>query len=417
MSTTTTTDPAARKGPLPAGDRYILISADCHAGANHDTYRGYLEERYLDDYDAWRGSYSNPFRDLQGDGRSRNWDNERRIRDQEEDAGVVAEVVFPNTVPPFFPTAMHIARPPQPDEYELRLAGIRAHNRWLADWCAQYPERRAGIGQIFINDLDDAIADVRWIKEHDLRGGILLPSVPPDVTHFIPPLYSSHYDKLWAVCEDLGVVVNQHSGTGTPDYGPEPAGGVVWLTETAFFSQRSLTHMLAGGAFERFPGLRFVLTEQGCAWIPKTLMQLDYFHKQMIKTGRVGELKFTPDQITPMKPSEYWARNCRVGVSFPSRADAKAREHVGIDNFMWGSDYPHHESTFPFTREGLRLAFAGIDPIELQKLLAGNAAELYGFDLEKLAPLAARVGPTIAEIDVPLDAAPEGAASPAFMRL
>ena len=203
----------------------------------------------------------------QGDGRSRNWDDERRIRDQEEDDGVVAEVVFPNTVPPFFPTAMHIARPPEPDEYELRLAGIRAHNRWLADWCAQYPERRAGIGQIFLNDLDDAIADVRWIKEHGLRGGILLPAVPPDVTHFIPPLYSSHYDPLWAVCEDLGVVVNQHSGTGTPDYGPEPAGGVVWLTETAFFSQRSLTHMLAGGAFERFPELRFVLTEQGCAWI------------------------------------------------------------------------------------------------------------------------------------------------------
>jgi predicted TIM-barrel fold metal-dependent hydrolase len=310
---------------------------------------------------------------------------------------------------------MHIARPPMPDEYEHRLAGIRAHNRWLVDFCAEAPERRAGIGQIFLNDLDDTIADVRWIKEHGLRGGILLPSVPPDVTHIIDPLYSSSYDKLWEVCQDLGVVVNQHSGTGAPDYGPEPAGGVVWLTETAFFSQRSLTHILAGGAFDRFPGLRFVLTEQGCSWIPKTIGQLDFFHDMMSKTGRVGELKFTPEQVTPLKPSEYFARNCRVGVSFPSPREAAAREHIGIGNFMWGSDYPHNESTFPYTREGLRLAFAGTDPIELQQLLAGNAAELYDFDLDALAPLAAAVGPTIAELNEPLDARPDSA-SPAFTR-
>jgi predicted TIM-barrel fold metal-dependent hydrolase len=418
MTTATPTDTGATPtgpGPLPTGDRYILISADCHAGANHDTYRTYLEERYLEDFDAWRQRYTNPFRDLQGDGRSRNWDTERRIHDQEEDGGVVGEVVFPNTVPPFFPTAMHIARPPMPDEYEHRLAGIRAHNRWLVDFCAEAPERRAGIGQIFLNDLDDAIADVRWIKEHGLRGGILLPSVPPDVTHIIDPLYSSSYDKLWEVCQDLGVVVNQHSGTGAPDYGPEPAGGVVWLTETAFFSQRSLTHILAGGAFDRFPGLRFVLTEQGCSWIPKTIGQLDFFHDMMSKTGRVGELKFTPEQVTPLKPSEYFARNCRVGVSFPSPREAAAREHIGIGNFMWGSDYPHNESTFPYTREGLRLAFAGTDPIELQQLLAGNAAELYDFDLDALAPLAAAVGPTIAELNEPLDARPDSA-SPAFTR-
>ncbi len=57
---------------------YTLVSADCHAGASHDTYRGYLEARYLDDFDAWRAKYKNPFRDLQGDERDRNWNSERR---------------------------------------------------------------------------------------------------------------------------------------------------------------------------------------------------------------------------------------------------------------------------------------------------------------------------------------------------
>ena len=59
---------------------------------------------------------------------------------------------------------------PSPDDFELRLAGVRAHNRWLADWCGESRERRAGIGD-FLNDVDEAITDVRWIKEHDLRAG------------------------------------------------------------------------------------------------------------------------------------------------------------------------------------------------------------------------------------------------------
>ena len=69
--------------------------------------------------------------------------------------------MFPNTVPPFFPSFVLFAGPPTDDEYEHRLAGIRAHNRWLVDFCARFPERRAGIGQIFLNDVDDAIDDVQ----------------------------------------------------------------------------------------------------------------------------------------------------------------------------------------------------------------------------------------------------------------
>ena len=174
-------------------EHYTIISADCHAGGSHKQYREYLDPRYLDDFDAWRGKYKNPFRDLGDTRRYRNWDNEMRNGQQEAD-GVVGEVVFPNTVPPFFPSFVLFAQPPKPDEYEHRLAGIRAHNRWLVDWCGEFPERRAGIGQIFLNDIDDAIEDVRWIKEHGLRGGILLPNISPDV-NWVKPLYDPIYDR------------------------------------------------------------------------------------------------------------------------------------------------------------------------------------------------------------------------------
>jgi len=82
-------------------------------------------------------------------------------------------------VPPFFPSFVLFAQPPTPEQYEHRHAGVQAHNRWMADYVAQKPEARAGIGQIFLNDLDDAIADVAWCKENDLRGGVLVGSVPP----------------------------------------------------------------------------------------------------------------------------------------------------------------------------------------------------------------------------------------------
>ena len=55
---------------------------------------------------------------------------------QQDGDGVAGEVIFPNTVPPFFPSFVLFARPPKPEEYDLRLAGIRAHNRWLVDFCA-----------------------------------------------------------------------------------------------------------------------------------------------------------------------------------------------------------------------------------------------------------------------------------------
>jgi predicted TIM-barrel fold metal-dependent hydrolase len=177
-------------------ERYTIISADCHAGANHETYRRHLDPAWRGEFDAWRGEYTNPFRDLQGDGRTRNWDDERRIAEQEAD-GVVAEVIFPNTVPPFFPTGAVVARPPTPEELPRRLAGVRAHNRWLVEFCGLHPERRAGIAQIFLNDVDEAVADVERAAANGLRGGVLLPAVPPDTPH-IEPVYSAAYDPLWA---------------------------------------------------------------------------------------------------------------------------------------------------------------------------------------------------------------------------
>jgi predicted TIM-barrel fold metal-dependent hydrolase len=384
--------------------RYTVISSDTHAGGSHAMYREFLDPKYLDDFDAWRGEYKNPFSDLGDTRRYRNWDDEMRNSQQDAD-GVVGEVIFPNTVPPFFPSFVLFARPPKPDEYEHRLAGIRAHNRWLEDFCSRFPERRAGIGQIFLNDIDDAIEDVRWIKEHNLRGGILLPTIPPDVD-WIKPLNHPDYDRLWAVCEELEVPVNCHGGTGSPAYARVPSSALIMLAEIPTYSRRPLLFLLLSGVFERFPNLRFVMTEQGLSWLPPLLKQLDTTLAGVRERGAIGELRFKPEHILPKSATEYVQQNVRFGISFPQRADIKAAEAIGLDKVMWGSDFPHDEGTHPYTREHLRQLFSDWSEADLRKVLAENVAEVYGFDLDALAPAAAQYGPTVAEIAQPLTELP-----------
>jgi predicted TIM-barrel fold metal-dependent hydrolase len=387
-------------------ENYTIITADSHAGGSHAQYREYLDPAYVEEFDAWRGKYKNPYQDLKDtDLRIRNWDSERRWADQERD-GVVAEVIFPNTIPPFFPSFVLFAAPPSDEDYPRRLAGVRAHNRWLADFVAECPERRAGIGQIFLNDVDDAIADVKWIKEHDLRGGVLIPNIPPDVK-WIKPLNHPHYDPLWAVCEDLGIPVSSHGGTGSPEYARTPSSALMMISEVPFYSLRPLQSLLLGGVFERFPKLKFVVTEAGTAWVPSILARLDHLLASVRKNGAMGELRFSEDTILPLSASDYFDRNVWIGSSQPGPADAAVAMERGTDHFMWGSDYPHDEGTGPYTREHLRQLFHDTETEKLRAFLGGNAAKLYGFDLAKLAPLAAEHGPTVAELEVPLDHLPE----------
>ena len=392
-------------------DRYVVISADTHAGADLSDYRPYLEAKYHDAFDAWAATFVNPFTDLMRDDADRNWDSTRRTAELEAD-GVVAEVIYPNTIPPFFESGSLVAAVPSPEDYELRIAGLRAHNRWMAEFCAEQPDRRAGIGQTFLNDLDDAIADVHWIADHGLRGGVLLPSCPPGAS--IEPLQSPVYDPFWRACEERGVVLNTHGGSGSPDYGDYAASRSLWLIEAAWFAHRPLWTMIMSGVFERFPGLRMVLAEQGNAWIPQMLANLDGIAKQ-IASGNVGVMSFADQApLLTRLPSDYWNDNCSVAASFYHVDDCRRRAEIGVDKIMWGADYPHLEGTSPFSHEAIRRTFAGVPEAEVRAMLGGNAAQIYGFDLDVLQPLADRFGPSVEEVAGGLDAIPEGALSFAF---
>jgi hypothetical protein len=104
-----------------------------------------------------------------------------------------------------------------------------------------------------------------------------------------------------------------------------------------------------------------------------------------------------------MTATEMFHQSCHMGASMAGPADVAARKELGLGAIMWGSDYPHDEGTHPYSIERIRYAFHDIDPQETYAMLTGNAAELYDFDVEKLIPLANEVGPTVEEVQTPLD--------------
>ena len=385
-------------------DRYLVISSDCHAGLPPEQYRDYLDPSYRDAFDVALpiqiqateeaaklflvSDINEEWRDGCGDGLKGAWDHEQRIQVLDND-GIAGEVIFPDGItemnmPPF---GAGISLPTEEVVPELQWAGARAHNRWMAELCQMAPERRAGIAVVPLCwDVDEAIREARWAKENGLKGGVMLPVRWGKQDAYHHP----KYDPFWAACEEMEVVINFHSGPAPmADYGEGQGMVGIYISEVAWWLVRPLTFMIWGGVFERFPGLRVAITEGTAVWVPEYLQLLDFRYEDTPYSAKLGD--YTSHMRS--KPSEYFARNVLLGASCMPRREAEMRHAIGVDQIAWGSDYPHPEGTWPHTAEHMRDTFRQLPENELTQMIGGNAANWYGFDQEKLAPIVDRIGP------------------------
>jgi predicted TIM-barrel fold metal-dependent hydrolase len=143
---------------------------------------------------------------------------------------------------------------------------------------------------------------------------------------------------------------------------------------TDYWVRYSLGSMLFAGVFDKFPGLKIGSVEHEAAWIPHWLKQMDFTY--------VERPVFTKGwkSAEGLMPSDYWKRNMFVEF-MEDDLGVQLRDRIGVENMLWGSDYPHAEATFPRSQQFLGRMFAGVPEADLRKITSDNAAKMFGFTL------------------------------------
>jgi predicted TIM-barrel fold metal-dependent hydrolase len=409
-------------------DRMMIVSADGHWGGPPSEYREYIDSEFRDDLDAliekdqaWRdGSLTqrrfsaetlelmDPDQTVRSGGERGAWELDRRLEEMDR-GGVAAEVLIPGhqeTVLPFF---SHVS-PPAPPRH--RAAGARAYHRQLADVIADSGSRLVGVadpGPCF--DTDETVEELKWAADHGFVG-VAPPGNVADPD--LPPLFHRHHEGFWRACADAGLALVVHAGYGFPQGLADGMGAMNAMATTVGAEEvlkmstlsapelsamridefpvdhpfrtalvqprRIFWQLMLSGVFDRYPDLRLVFTEIRADWVPGTLAVIE----QYFGDGHVS-LKHSP--------SEYWENHVFIAPSSTRPHEVQLRYEIGIHRFMFGTDYPHPEGTWPNTQDWIRDAFRKVPVDEARLILGENAVECYGLNREVLRRVADRVGP------------------------
>jgi predicted TIM-barrel fold metal-dependent hydrolase len=291
------------------------------------------------------------------------YDPAQHLEDMAQD-GVAGEVLYPSQGLFYFKVA----------DSALMSAIFRAYNDWLAEFCRTDTARLKGIAMINLDDVEDAIRELERAARLGLCGAMIT-EYPLEERRYD----QSEYEPFWAAAAAHDLPLSLH--TATRRQGRIRGAGDKTLRDAssratkAFYPALSLCDLIFSGVFERHPRLTLAIVEFELAWAPHLLSTMDYTYRE-----RCGEAIYRFKD--GMKPSDFFRRN--VVLSFQEDAiGIRLRDLIGVDNMMWGSDYPHSESTFPRSRQILAEILKGVPADDQAKIAAGNTARVYKFDLAR----------------------------------
>jgi predicted TIM-barrel fold metal-dependent hydrolase len=262
------------------------------------------------------------------------------------------------------------------EDSELLSAICRTYNDWIAEFCKAYPQRLLGAAMINLDNVQEGVEELRRAKNLGLGAAIISVHPPPSQGYHLPG-----YEPLWAAAEELDIPLCMHSGSnrsvhdGIPmyhhdqDHAPDEPLEIVYINGDHWI-RRSLTSMILSGVFERHPELKVVSVENQAGWVAHWLYRMDLrYESRKTSWGRYE---------TDMKPSDFFHRN--VSVTFQDDWTGIAmRSLIGVDNLLWGSDYPHTESTWPESQRVVREIFEDVPEEDLRKITYLNTARVFGF--------------------------------------
>ena len=292
------------------------------------------------------------------------WDPAERIKDQDID-GVEAEVLYTTLGMRLFSL----------DDAGLQRACFGAYNDWLAEFCSYNPKRLVGNALVSLEDIGEGVKELERCARIGLRGAMIWGSAPED-----RPYSSRIYDPFWQAASELEMPLSLHVITGRGresklEVDPK-TGNIVSLagpTRLEMYAnviheiQRSLTSLIVSGVLERFPRLKLVSAENDVGWLPHYMYRLDHAWEKYSA--------LTPEPL-PLKPSDYMRRQLWATFQDDPVGPATYR-FFGQSNYMWASDFPHTDSTWPNSRKVIEKDFAGVPEDVTRKIVFENAAKLY----------------------------------------
>jgi uncharacterized protein len=282
------------------------------------------------------------------------WDPAYRAADQDRD-GIAAEMIYPTV-------GMVICNHP---DFDYKYACFQAYNRWLEGFCAGAPNRLFGLGQAAIRSVDDGIRELEQIKAAGFRG-VMMPGNPAHEDYDHPD-----YAPLYEAAIDLGLPLSFHILTSQSDtLKNKPRGPRL----NSFMSiirgcQDILGTFVFGGVFMRHPKLKVVCVEADAGWAPHYMYRMDHAYDRHRHWMRGRELDHPP--------SHYFRQN--VYLTFQDDWVAfRMKDQMNVERLLWANDFPHSDSTWPWSQEMLAEHASGLSPHERDRILHDNTAELYG---------------------------------------
>jgi predicted TIM-barrel fold metal-dependent hydrolase len=281
------------------------------------------------------------------------WDPEQRIKDQDID-GVHAEILYPTH-------AMRLFSLP---DAGLQQACFGIYNEWIAEFAACDPNRLHGLALISLHDAVHSIRELERGKKLGLKGAMIWGSTPPSE----PSFATRAYDPFWHAAQELEMPVSLHAiAGGAPNVPTRHESHFARYMNVIHEVQNSLTDIVCSGVLERFPRLRIVSAENDSGWFPHFLFRIDHAY------GKFGKLIAEP---LPMPPSEYVRR--QVYATFQEDpVGPHMYDLFGEDNYMWASDYPHADSTWPNSVKAIERALNRLPQPVMWKMVGDNASRLY----------------------------------------
>jgi predicted TIM-barrel fold metal-dependent hydrolase len=186
------------------------------------------------------------------------------------------------------------------------------------------------------------------------------------------PFHGDHYDPLWAAAQELDMPISLHILTGPPYPFPRQLSSRIahlafarTVNDKLLYGANAVSGLIAGGALERFPRLKFVLVENEISWLPFVLSQYD---KYWARGNLQSQMK--------LNPSQYFDRQI-YATFFNDPPSKMLLGSWGANNMMWSNDYPHPNSTWPKSGEVIERDLGHLAESVKKRLLSENVRDLY----------------------------------------